>query len=543
MADIKPIQMDLGKRYLLRYQTMKAARHNWESHWSEVAKYVLPRKDDVYGYRSVGDERHDFVYDGTPMHANETLAASLAGMMVSSTERWLEYNTGIDELDLNPQIAKYLQEIADRQMSVYAYSNFYSEVHETLIDVGAIGTSVFFTEEDPKFTIRCLSSPIYDFYIETDIFKNVVAICEEKKYQVFQLVSEFKIKNLPPDIQKFMDTEEGMRKSFTVLHFVEKDGTFDVKKPKAKKPWKSVHLLLDHKHILKVSGYWEMPYSVPRWTVSQREIYGRSPAMKALPDIRMLNEVMRSYLRTCQKVGDPLLQIPSEGFTLPIDSGPGGINFYNSVAAGKDRIEALNTGARPEVSNELLEGIRHRINQAFFIDKLQLRDGPQMTATETIQRTEEQMRVMGPVTTRIDHDFLIPQVERTFGIMARRGMFPEPPPELAGRNINIKLVSRIAKAQRSSQADSLMRTLNSLGPMIEYNPEKTLAAIKPEKALRIYGALYGLPQEIIKTDEELEEEQTRRQQIEEQMARSEIDKNEASAEKDLATAESQGQEV
>ena len=38
---------ELSKSLLKRFDRLKAQRQNWESHWQEVADYMMPRKADV----------------------------------------------------------------------------------------------------------------------------------------------------------------------------------------------------------------------------------------------------------------------------------------------------------------------------------------------------------------------------------------------------------------------------------------------------------------------------------------------------------------
>lgn len=68
-----------------------------------------------------------------------------------------------------------------------------------------------------------------------------------------------------------------------------------------------------------------------------------------------------------------------------------------------------------------------RVRDCFYIDHLRLQQGgPMMTATEVMQRTEEAMRLLGPMLGRQQVEFLRPLIMRTYGIAARRNLLPEP---------------------------------------------------------------------------------------------------------------------
>ena len=63
--------MKTAKELSDQLSQLKGKRQNWESHWQEIADYVLPRRADVNVKRSDGDKRTEFIYDGTALHATE----------------------------------------------------------------------------------------------------------------------------------------------------------------------------------------------------------------------------------------------------------------------------------------------------------------------------------------------------------------------------------------------------------------------------------------------------------------------------------------
>ena len=44
-----------------RYRTLQSQRSNWESHWQELADYMLPRKADITKKRTEGDKRTELI--------------------------------------------------------------------------------------------------------------------------------------------------------------------------------------------------------------------------------------------------------------------------------------------------------------------------------------------------------------------------------------------------------------------------------------------------------------------------------------------------
>jgi len=220
---------------------------------------------------------------------------------------------------------------------------------------------------------------------------------------------------------------------------------------------------------------------------------------------------MKTTIRSAQKTVDPPLMMPDDGILLPIKTAPGGINYYRAGSA--DKIEPLQTGSRVDFGFQMMEQIRMRIREAFFIDQLQLGSGPQMTATEVSQRTEEKLRLLGPILGRQQFELLRPLIDRIFNIMMRRELFPPTPPALSEAVLQVQYSSQIAKAQRSADAQSFMRVFNIVGPLMQAKPEM-LDNLNGDQLLRYVSRAYGLPEEVLNPlDQVVGERQARQQQM------------------------------
>ncbi|MFN9956083.1 MAG: portal protein, partial [bacterium] len=66
-------------------------------------------------------------------------------------------------------------------------------------------------------------------------------------------------------------------------------------------PWSSCYVNCEGREILDEGGYRAFPYAVGRYVTAPREVYGRSPAMTVLPDIKMLNEMSKTVIRAAHK--------------------------------------------------------------------------------------------------------------------------------------------------------------------------------------------------------------------------------------------------
>jgi hypothetical protein len=147
---------------------------------------------------------------------------------------------------------------------------------------------------------------------------------------------------------------------------------------------------------------------------------------------------------------------------------PSGLNFYRSGT--RDRIEPLNIGANNPLGLSMEDQRRQAIRSAFYVDQLILSQGPQMTATEVVQRTEEKMRLLGPVLGRLQAEMLQPLIIRTYNILSRANKFPVAPEFMRNMDLDIEYVSPLAKAQRQVDVTSMTQLLELLGPVGQIEP-------------------------------------------------------------------------
>jgi len=283
-------------------------------------------------------------------------------------------------------------------------------------------------------------------------------------------------------------------------------------------------------HIISIGGFREFPYVVPRYLKASNEIYGRSPGMNSLPDVKVLNKMVEVSMKAAQKQVDPPLLVPDDAMILPIRTAPGSLNYYRS--GSRDRIEALNIGANNPLGLNMEDQRRRAISRTFHVDQLLIQENRTMTATEVMQRNQEKMKILGPVIGRLQQELLQPLIFRVFNIMLRTKQFLPAPEILTGQEVDIEYVSPVAIAQRGSQLEGIMRglelfgSISNIAPVTDYIDENGLVK-------QIINIL-GLPAKMIKSDKQVQEiravrqeQQAAQAQMQEEMMVSEQAKNAA----------------
>ncbi|BAQ85581.1 head-tail connector protein [uncultured Mediterranean phage uvMED] len=503
-------QTDKAKNLLKRYDRLKSQRQNWESHWQEVADYMQPRKADVTKTRSKGDKRTELIFDGSPLQSVELLAASLHGMLTNPSTPWFSLRFKQNDMENEDEAKEWLEDATEVMYSAFNKSNFQQEIFELYHDLITFGTAAMFIEEDDEDILKFSTRHI-----------NEIFIAENDKGRIDTVFRKFSL-SARAVMQKFGDVSINIAtkakkdpyEEVEIMHAVYPRSDFDPRKQdKENMPFESVYLDAESGDELSVSGFREFPFVVPRYLKASHEIYGRSPAMTALPDVKMLNEMSKTTIKSAQKQVDPPLLVPDDGFMLPVRTIPGGLNFYR--AGTRDRIETLNIGANTPLGLNMEEQRRNSIRNAFYVNQLMMQSGPQMTATEVIQRNEEKMRLLGPVLGRLQSELLKPLIDRTFALILRKNLFRPAPEFLAGQDIEIEYVSPLAKAQKSTELSSIMRAIEILGSLSNVAP--VFDHINMDKLVRHLADIVGVPQKILKPQSELNAERQQAAQQQEQM--------------------------
>jgi hypothetical protein len=503
---------DLTKTIMARFDRLKTGRQNWETHWQEVADYMQPRKADVTRTRSKGDKRTELIFDSSPIQAVELLAASLHGMLTNPSTPWFSLRYKDEGLDSDDEAKLWLEGVTDTMYTAFNRSNFQQEIFELYHDLITFGTAAMFIEEDQNDLLKFSTRHINEIYVT-----------ENDKGRIDTVYRKFKI-TLRAAAQQFGGSlsEEAKRKvdkdpfdEIDILHAVYPRQDFNpTKKDKKNMEFESVYVEYKNGNELSVGGFVEFPFVVPRYLKASHEIYGRSPAMTALPDVKMLNEMSKTTIKAAQKQVDPPLLVPDDGFLLPVRTVPGGLNFYRSGT--RDRIEPLNIGANNPLGLNMEEQRRTAIRNVFYVDQLLLQQGPQMTATEVIQRNEEKMRLLGPVLGRLQSELLKPMIDRCFAILLRNNQFAQAPEFLSGQDIEIEYVSPLAKAQKGTELSSITRAIEILGSLANVAP--VFDYINFDALVKHVADLVGVPQKVLKLQSQVNAEREQAAQQQQQMA-------------------------
>jgi len=488
-----------------RVDRLDADRANYSTFWQDVAKYIVPRKAYITRSRTPGEKYAYDVYDSTAIQANLVLAAGLHSYLTNPNSRWFSLRVQDEELNKSAEVKEWLSDTEDRLFNVLNASNFNQQIHELYLDMGAFGTACMYEEEDPNDGVRFYTRDIAEIYL-----------CENEKEKVDTVYRKFTLtarqahekwgEKAGEVVKLFMDKKQ-YDKTVTFIHCVTPRYERDIsKESSANMPFESTYIEVSKKHTVSESGYLEFPYFTPRFNKNSNDVWGSSPGMVSYADIKMLNEIVKVVIRAAQKVVDPPIVLPHDGFLLPIKYGPGALNF-RLKGNPTDKIEPLMSGQRIDIGLEIISDYRNLIKKNYFVDLFLLLADParkDMTATEVMQRVEEKMLILAPVLGRLMNEFLDPLIQRTFNILWRQGRLMQPPAQLQDVPYQIEYISPLARSQKLDQMKSINNFLVLIQNIAQVKPDVLDNVNEDEVVIEIQD-LYGINPKFVRDRVEVEQ--------------------------------------
>lgn len=531
-----------GNEIVARYDSLKSDRSNIEMTWQAISDLMMPYRGEFFKDNSISENSIEWrktrqIYDSTAPMAIQTLAASLHGSLTSPATQWFEMVFRDPEIQKDREAAIWLQNAAKGVYQDLQDSNFNLEANETYTDLVGYGSSILFEEYDEKDSELVFNSiPVLECFFEQDHKGRLYRFYRRLKWTATQIVAKFGREGLPSTILAKADSPSSAIDKFEVLFAVYKrkdkesaDPT-KVLAPK-ERPYGMKYVLQATGQCLgEEGGYYEMPAFAPRWRKTNNSVWGNSPAMIALPDVITLNELVMLILLATEKVVDPATLTTERGLLSDLDLSAGGLTVVRTL----DDMKPYESRARFDVSELQRSQLQQSIRSIFYVDQLELKDSPAMTATEVQVRYELMQRLLGPTLGLLQHDFLNPMIERTFLIKLRNGDFGEIPEAAAGAAFDVSYTGPLARAQKLDQISAVERWVGTLAGLAEVNPG--LLDIPDWDAMGIGMAdLLSVPANYVRSTSKITAERKKKEQAQNQQA--EVEQGKVMAETDQAQAQ------
>jgi len=471
---------DIATELVDQQVKLAAMRSTYDQHCQEVAEVVLGRQDDFFrSNKAEGEKRTGKVFDSTAPAALEKFSAAMESILTPRASQWHGLKVD-DDLNEDDEVKRWLDQVTDFLFRVRYSSkaNYASQQHENYMSLGAFGTSVMIIEDMAGRGIRYKSSHIAEHYFMENAHGRID--CDYRKYRLTArcAAEKFGLGTLPEAIQRAADNNPSEK--FEFLHAVFPN---EERKPGMAGAegyeFASFHVAIEGKKLLGRGGFRTFPFAISRYVTAPNEIYGRSPGMTALAEIKMLNQMRKTDLRARHLAIDPPILAANEQTLRRLRMQPHAVNFGALDSQGNPLIRPWQAGARIDLSNDAISQSREMINDIFLVRLFQiLVESPSMTATEVLHRAQEKGALLSPTMGRQQSEALGPMIEREISILEQYGIFEDdgilPMPEALkerGGEFTIEYTSPLSRMQKSEEAVGTERAIQAALPLAQAYPE------------------------------------------------------------------------
>lgn len=472
-----------------QYLKAKNRRDVWENTWRECYEYALPQRESTFLSTS---SKTNQLFDGTAPDCVDQLSALMLSELTPPWMNWFQLTAGVDlSTQEAAQAGPTLNKITQIVQTNFDRSNLALEIHQCFLDLITVGTSCLLFEEAPigsHSAFRFLAVPLSEVCLDEGPGGRLDCTFRRSVCDYNTLRSRFPTFELPDKVVKELLKNES---KISLIESVVPRALGKYDYCAFLEPVNQPDCLKNTEMVLKESVFETSPFISFRWLKAPGEVYGRSPVMKALPDIKTVNKVVELVLKNAT--------IATTGIWLAEDDGvlnPANIQLVPGAiipkAVGSKGLIPLEAAGKFDVSQLITNDLHERIRHALLGDKLSQIESERMTATEVRERTGEMSRILGATYGRLQSELLMPLVNRAVSLLRKRGEIPEI--FIDGRLLSVAYKSTRAEEQNKIDRENAFMWLNALSKL----GDNALTQLDISTFIKWLSEKFNLPANLIK---------------------------------------------
>ena len=497
-----------AKQLLQRYEHAKTIKQQWNGIFEECYEYALPQRESFFT-ETAGRKRTDRIFDETAVVGVQEFASRLQAGIVPNFARWADFVAGSEVPKENEkEVNLMLDEVTDYVFEILQNSNFSQEVHESFLDI-ALGTGVLLVEEgDAINPIRFKAIPLPHVVLTSGHDDRIDHTFRKRMIRMRELLVAYPMAELNEkmlvDLQKNPDKECEIIEVCYRNHYNTKEEEHH---------FCAIAKAYEHKVYEETyKGLGSNPYVIYRWSKCAGEVYGRGPLQLALPAIKTANLVVELILENAQMSISGMYQVEDDG-VVNVDNIqliPGTII---PKAAGSAGLQPIASAGNFNVSDLVLRDMRTNIKKALYNDMLgNANEKTPMSATEVAERQADLSRQIGAAFGRLQSELVTPVLQRVVYILKKQGRIKIP--LINGREVKINSTSPLAQAQHQQDVGTIDRFLGLIQARV--GPELLNILIKQDEVAKYIAKKLGIPEELIRSTEEMQAAAQQMQQMQQQ---------------------------
>lgn len=504
-----------------RLEHLKLERVSFEPHWRELAEYCLPRKSRFQlSDTNRGEKRHQKIINSVGLRAVRTISSGMMAGLTSPARPWFRLTTRDAGLSERPLVKDWLHQCELRVRDKLNRSNFYNVMPGVYKELAVFGTASVAQLEDPRETFRFYPFTIGSYWLALDHTLRPDTFARQFQMTARQMVQKFGIDRVSDAVARAFRSGQYEQK-FEVHHYIARNDERDTELvDNLNMPFRAAYWetsATSDRHVVE-EGFNEFPVLTARWDVTGEDIYGSSPGMDALGDLKAIQLQERRKAQAVDKLVEP--PMTADASVRRPSLLPGSVTYVPNAQNGGGYRPAYEI--RPDINALMLDiqAMEKRIESAFYSDLFMLTamsDRRDVTAREIAERHEEKLMALGPILERLNDEIFDPLMDRTMAIMFRSGQLPPAPPELQGQELKVEYINMLSQSQKLIQSTGTERFFAFASQIVALDP-RSAAKVDFDQMLDEYGSDVGVAPKIIRSDEEVAEMREAAQQ-EEQAAK------------------------
>lgn len=480
-------------KLLKRFQKADERYNKWRSLHQEAMDYCTPQRE-TFTIQAEGQRKNHFIFDSTAEEGIEQFASLIQGSLIPSWQQWMNLTSGDDiPNDEKEEVDKALKEATNTFFSNLNHSNFDTEITPSLVDLG-IGTGCILVEEndfDESSALKFTNIPLAELYIEKPARGAVKNVWRKQKVEAINMEITWPNMEADKDLEKIIDKDPNQE--LDILNgflFNQTTKEYD-------------QVVIWKKKLLFTQSFKTRRMIVFRWSLTPGEAYGRGPAIKKLPDIRVANKIVELTLGNAALQMSGVYTGRSDGIFNPhtVRIAPGVVIPVGSNDNANPTLRAMTPSGNLNIADNLLLSYQDGIRKAFFSSPLGEISDPVRSATENILRNQEFLKQSGASIGRQKTELIEPLVAACVDILIERGKFPDI--KVDGKDVTIKQMSPLAKAE---DLENFQNTQLWLSTLSQFLPQEVIALkVKVEDLPGKFQQQLGTDPSLIRSDAETEE--------------------------------------
>jgi hypothetical protein len=516
------IDTDAIGQILADQDRLAIERSFYEPAWKEIDLYIDPFGMGGFD-KSKGSPIRDVetLYDVTAIDGLDRYTAAITGLTIPrGGQRW--HGVEFDDKDLMKiaAVKRWCQHATDRLFTArYAPgTGFETQAIEDIRQEGKYGSSALWVGEKLGAGLFYKSLHLSEIFFDEDYCGGVDRVHRLYTTTILKAYRECSRNGGMLSDKSMVSLEDAKKRNdeIVILHVVRPNLQYEPGYFGAKgKPVESLYIEVDQKHLIRRSGYRKMPALVSRHITGPRDVYGRSPAMKALATVKGLQSMGRTILDQGNRAVDPPLLYSDDSDITKIVTKPGGLTAGGVNENGKPLVVPLYTGAQIAIGMEMQNNDREVVKKIFLEELFMLLSNPsdRMTATQVIEQLKKEGVLVAPFAGRRENEKLGPQIERELEIMMNAGAIDPMPPEAleAGLKPKVRMTNPLSRMARAEEVSGFTRTVEIAVQAASAGAPEALEVINFEEGIRDTADVLGARPTHIYSPEEVADRRQARQ--------------------------------